>query len=126
MAASRSLHLPRLAARPLVHQLSLSSQEGMWVLVSPAQPRSSTSQATSNRVAFQLSTSLSNTRCQMLQSDGATTGINLDAGGTSYLLSGNVGIGTSTPASYRTGASNLVVASGGDTGITIRAGTATN
>ena len=37
--------------------------------------------------------------------------------------SGNVGIGTSSPDSYATGAKNLVIASSGDSGMTIRSGT---
>ena len=56
-----------------------------------------------------------------------TAGENLDKTKGLYIkTTGNVGIGTSSPSSYHSLANNLVIASAGDTGMTIASGTSSD
>ena len=63
-----------------------------------------------------------------IQSPSTNDDITLDPNGTGDVIvaSGNVGIGTTTPSSYNSGADDLVLATTGSTGITIASGTSNN
>jgi len=63
-----------------------------------------------------------------IQSPNTNDDITLDPNGTGDVIvaSGNVGIGTTTPSSYNSGADDLVLSTTGSTGITIASGTSNN